>query len=247
MTEAATAPPDRDRSDQGPRWGLGDAAAGFVVSLLGGQVAITAILGATGRSFEDLDELPLSLVALGQMGLWLGLLGAPVLATRLKGRGMVTDLGFRGRWSDIWIGGVIGGLTQLPLLPVLYAPILWLLDKTQGDVEGPARELTDRAVDPLGVVLLILIVAVGAPIMEEIFYRGLLQRSLLKRGLPPPVAIAITSVVFGLSHFQALQLPGLIVAGAVFGVLAHQAGRLGPAIAAHVVFNTVSVVALLAA
>jgi len=90
-------------------------------------------------------------------------------------------------------------------------------------------------------------VGVGAPIIEEIFYRGLLQRSLIKRGLPAGLAIGITSVVFGVSHFEALQLPGLVLAGAVFGVLAHRSGRLGPAIAAHVGFNLVTVVALLLA
>jgi membrane protease YdiL (CAAX protease family) len=59
--------------------------------------------------------------------------------------------------------------------------------------------------------------------------------------------IGISSVVFGLSHGQLLQLPALILAGVLFGVLAHRAGRLGPAIAAHVAFNMVTVVSLLAA
>jgi uncharacterized protein len=54
-------------------------------------------------------------------------------------------------------------------------------------------------------------------------------------------------LIFGLSHFELLQLPALVLAGAVFGWLAHRAGRLGPAIAAHVAFNMVTVVALLAA
>ncbi len=56
----------------------------------------------------------------------------------------------------------------------------------------------------------------------------------------------IGGTFFGLVHFQLLQLPGLIVAGILFGILAHRAGRLGPAIAAHVTFNMVTVVALLA-
>ena len=245
MTEAATAPPEVP--SQAPRWGLGDAALGFVVGQVGGVVLMTVILSATGRTFEEVDDLPLSLMAIAQVGLWLGLLGVPLVATWRKGRGVVTDLGLRAGWEDAWRGGLIGVVLQFPVLPILYAPILALLEKTSKELEGPARELTDKADDPLGVVLLILIVGVGAPIIEEIFYRGLLQRSLVKRGLPAGLAIAITSVVFGLSHFEALQLPGLVVAGAVFGVLAHRAGRLGPAIAAHVGFNMVTVVALLAA
>ena len=37
------------------------------------------------------------------------------------------------------------------------------------------------------------------------------------------------------------------MAGAVFGTLAYRADRLGPAIAAHLTFNMVTVIALLAA
>ena len=230
-----------------PRWGLGDVALGFVVGQVGGLVLMTLILAITGRSPDEIDDLPLALVALAQVGLWLGLLGVPLLATRRKGNGVITDLGLRGRWEDAWKGGLIGVAVQFPLLPMLYAPILALFDKSSRDLEGPARELTDRATDPVGVVLLILIVGVGAPIIEEIFYRGLLQGSLLKRGIPVGTAILLTNIVFGLSHLQVLQLPGLAVAGVVFSVLAYRARRLGPAIAAHVGFNMATVVALLVA
>lgn len=248
MTETTVAAPASPAAPSATRgWGLGDVALGFLLGQVGALVATTAILGATGRSLSEIDDLPLSLLAMAQIGLWLGLLVVPVLVTRRKGNGPVADLGLRFRWADVPKGGAMGVLVQFPLLPLLYGPILVLLDKTAGDLDGPARELTDRADGTVGVILLILIVGVGAPIVEEIFYRGLLQRSLLKRGMSPWWAIGLTSVLFGLSHFVALQLPGLIVAGAAFGVLAHRAGRLGPAITAHVGFNMVTVVALLVA
>ena len=44
---------------------------------------------------------------------------------------------------------------------------------------------------------------------------------------------------------QPLQFPGLFVAGLLFGALAWRAGRLGPAIFAHVGFNTVAAIVLL--
>lgn len=247
MTEAAAAPDSADVAPRPRTWGLGDVALGFSIGILGAQLALGAILGATGRSADQVDDLPLSLVALAQMGLWLGLLGGPWIATRLKGNGLVTDLGLRARLGDLWRGGAVGAGLQLVALPLLYWPLLHLLDKSSSDLEGPAREMTDRAVGPLGVVLLVLIVGVGAPVVEEIFYRGLLQRSLLKRGLPPAVAIGISAVVFGASHFQLLQLPALVLFGAAAGILAHRSGRLGPAIAAHVAFNMVTVIALLIA
>jgi membrane protease YdiL (CAAX protease family) len=245
VTEATAAPagaPSRPRT-----WGLGDVVLGFVVGIVGSQVALSVILAATDRTVDQVDDLPLSLVAIAQIGLWVGLLGAPVLATRWKGNGLVADLHLRARWSDAWQGGGAGVALQLAVLPLLYWPLLRLLDKGASDLEGPAREMTDRADGALGVLLLILIVGVGAPIVEEIFYRGLFQQALRKRGLPPVAAIGISATVFGLSHGQLLQLPALIIFGVAAGTLAHRAGRLGPAIAAHVAFNMVTVIALLAA
>lgn len=245
MTEAV-APPPADAPAVDRSWGLGDVLLGFSIGLAGAQLVLAAILAATNRTVDQADDLPLSLVAVSQAGLWIGLLGVPLMATRLKGRGLVADLGLRARWRDLWQGGAVGTVLQLVALPLLYWPLLDLLDQDSSDLEGPARELTDRAAGPLGVLLLVLIVGVGAPIVEEIFYRGLFQRALLKRGLPPAAAIGINAVVFGLSHLQLLQLPALVLFGVVAGVLAHRSGRLGPAIAAHVAFNMVTVIALLA-
>lgn len=228
-----------------PSWGLGDVVLGFAIGLAGAQLALAAILGASGRTVDEVDDLPLGLVALAQTGLWVGLLGVPWVVTRLKGRGLAEDLGLRAQRRDLWRGGAIGAALQIVALPLLYWPLLELLDKAPSDLEGPARDITDRATDGVGVLLLVLIVGVGAPVIEEVFYRGLFQRALLKRGLPPAAAIGINATVFGVSHGQLLQLPALILFGATAGILAHRSGRLGPAITAHVAFNMVTVVSLL--
>ncbi len=230
-----------------PRWGLGDAVLGFLIALTGSQIVLALILVVTNRSIDEVDDMPLSLVAIAQVGLWVGLLGVPLIATRLKGGGLVRDLHLRVRGADAWRGGVVGVLLQLVALPLLYWPLLDVLGKDASELEGPARAMTDRADGLVGVVLLVLIVGVGAPIVEEIFYRGLLQGALLKRGFRPAAAITLSATVFGVSHFALLQLPALVLFGAVAGVLAHRAGRLGPAIAAHVTFNMVTVVSLLVA
>ncbi len=244
MPDLAAAP---ERPERPPRWGLGDVVLGFAIGLVGAQLVLSVLLAATGRTLDEVDELPLSLVAVSQAGLWVGLLGVPLVVTRFKGGGLVHDLGVRVQWSDLWRGGSVGAALQLLVIPLVYWPLLELLDKTPSDLEGPARELTDRAEGPLGVVLLVAIVGIGAPVIEEIFYRGLFQRALLKRGLPPAAAIGINATIFALSHGQLLQLPALLLFGLAAGVLAHRSGRLGPAITAHVAFNMVTVVALLAA
>lgn len=226
------------------RWGLGDVALGALLGFVGSQIVLAIILTAGDHSADEIDELPLGLVALSQLGLWLGLLGVPWLATRLKGNGLVADLGLRIRRRDLWVGGVTGVVLQVVAIPLLYWPLLDLLGKDPSELEGPARELTDRADGALGIALLVIIVGIGAPVIEEIFYRGLFQGAMRKRGLGPVVSILVVATLFGLSHGEMLQLPALVLFGATAGWLAHHYGRLGPAIAAHVSFNMVTVIAL---
>jgi membrane protease YdiL (CAAX protease family) len=179
------------------------------------------------------------------MGLWFGLFGVPYLLTRLRGNGMRRDLGLEVRWwPDLPLGGFWGFVGQFGILAIVYLPMQWFTDVTQEELSEPARDMADKATGALGVVLLVLIVGVGAPIVEEIFYRGLVQGSLVRR-LGPVWGIGIASAIFGLVHFQLLQLPALALAGVLFGVLAYRSGRLGPAIVAHVVFNMTAVVVLL--
>jgi membrane protease YdiL (CAAX protease family) len=240
VTEAAPAAPARSFS---PRQGLLYAVVGLVVAVVASNLAFAAVIVATGRTLDQADDLPLSLVALLQVPLWSGLLGAPLWASAKRGAGMVTDFGLRVLRRDIPAGLFWGALTQLVLVPLLYLPLITLFNLDTGKLDDPATSLSDRANSPVGVLLLFLVVVIGAPIVEEIFYRGLVQRSLA-RLLPPPVAIGITAVVFGASHLQMLQLPALVLFGVVSGVLAHRSGRLGPSIFCHMAFNAVTVIAL---
>lgn len=228
------------------RWGVLIAAVGWLVGLLGGSIAFAIVLAASGTHVDDADTLSLGWVAVAQVGLWVGLLGAPLVASRVFGSGMRRDYGLWARWQDLPLGALLGLVGQFTILWLVYIPMSWVSDVTTEEFSEPAREMTDRASDPLGVVLLVVIVGIGAPIVEEIFYRGLLQRSLI-RLVGAGWGIAGASVAFGAAHFQPLQFPALTLAGVLFGVLAHRYERLGPAIAAHMVFNLTAVVALLVA
>jgi membrane protease YdiL (CAAX protease family) len=225
------------------RWGLGDVLVGFAVGFGGSLIAGGAYLSATGR--ETADDIPLSALALLQIPLWVGLFGVPLVATGIKGRGPVEDLGLRARPGDVPVGLLVGALTQLVLIPLLYVPVLWLLrDIDREEISEDARRLTDQAHGG-GVLLLVLVVVICAPIAEEVFYRGLLLRALEPR-LGRVGGLLTQAGVFGLSHFQAIQFPALVLFGLVAGILAQRTGRLGPGIAAHMAFNGTAVFTLLA-
>ena len=207
------------------------------------NLVAAVVLSATGRAGESFDDLPLTYVALFQLPQWLATLGITWWAVARKGNGLVRDLGLRLMPRDAPLGLAIGAATQAFLVPLLYFPILRLLDESPDDVAEEARRLTDKA-SGLGVVLLIVVVVLVAPVVEEIFYRGLLLRSLERR-LGDGWALVVSSAVFGVAHLQALQLPALVLFGLVAGALAQRHRRLGPSIFAHIAFNAVTVIVLL--
>lgn len=218
-----------------PAWGLGDAVAGFLVAQLASSLVIVAWLSIT-RS----DEASLLVLGVGQLGLWVGLLGAPLRAARRKGSGDLRHefgLGFEVRDGQ-WV--LLGVVCQIVALPVLY----FLIELVVGDLDvgAPARELADRFTG-LGYVILAVLVVLVAPVVEEIFYRGLLLRAATRRW-GERVAILVSSAWFGASHFQLVQFPALFGLGVVLAVLACRSRSLGPPIAAHVGFNAVTIVAL---
>jgi membrane protease YdiL (CAAX protease family) len=247
-----------------PRWGLGEAFGGFALAIVVGGLFAGAILaitgyetplpspgGAVGRVSGQLatgqvPDVPaprsLALDALQQLPFWASLLAVPYLAARFKGNGWVRDFHIRLERSDIGIGLAVGIFSQLVLVTGFY----WLLFQVIGDqdVSAEARELTDRATTPLGVILLFVIVGIGAPIAEEVFFRGLALRAFRKRGWGWWPSIVVTALYFGATHLQPLQFPALVIFGVVVGWLVQRTDRLGSAIWAHVGFNLTAAVVL---
>jgi membrane protease YdiL (CAAX protease family) len=232
------------RAGDGVRWGLGDAVGWWIVGFIGGGIASGIVLAVAGA--DDLDDLSLGWLAIAQLGLWIGLLGGPLVAAKLKGHGPVGDFGLRIRGGDVPLGLLVGFVSQWVIVWVVYLPLQLLTDISTSDISEPAQEMTDRAGDPLGVALLVLIVGIGAPIVEEIFFRGFLQRALVRR-IGEPLGVGVAALAFALTHFQWLQLPALFLFGVVLGIVTLRHRRLGPAIVAHMVFNMTAVVSLLVA
>ena len=85
-------------------------------------------------------------------------------------------------------------------------------------------------------ILLFVTIAVVAPLLEEILFRGLLQNSLSKR-LPVWAAIALSALIFGAMHMDFYAMPPLVLMGAIFGVIYHLTGSLRVTIVLHMINN----------
>lgn len=220
-----------------PRWGLGDAVGGWLVGFSAAIVAAGAWVAATGDDEAGLGPFAVQLVAL-----WAGLLGAVALASRRKGTGdLGADFGFSFRPVDVALG-VAAGVASQALVALAFVPLEWAFPDL--DVGAAAEEALDGGFDVPTAVRAALVV-LGAPVVEELFFRGLLQRALARR-VGPALAVAGSSVLFGLAHVgQVLAaLPALMAFGAVLGALAARSGRLGPSVVAHATFNLLTVVAV---
>ena len=247
-----TAPSDAPVASDPVRRRLG--MAGLLVACLSFLCSLfaSALLGgiyATARGFDRqaaTGDLGFALVT--SAGLWVGFLVLPILWARRQG-GPSSHLGLDARWVDLPLGVAVG-LASAVVTAVVSAVLL--TSAQQDALEAKAEKVVDRAQGPVGAVLLVLALCVVTPLAEEVFFRGLLFRSLHR--LVGVVAAALAAgLIFGLVHFSGG--PGLVVVAqlgllALFGValcvLTHRTGRLGAGIAAHATFNAITVIGLLA-
>ncbi len=231
---------------------FGLAVGGFAAGYLASAVLLTVFAAASGN-LKDLSHLegmsvpPWWVTIAGLTGLWMGFLGAVFLASRLRGSGNpVADMGLRvSRW-DAPVGIVIGIVGQLAV-DLLYLPFERAIPSLQHDLNAPANRLTGgfHGAD-LAVIAVLTVVVV--PIVEELFFRGLLLQSLVRlfRGagsrLGPTLSVLSTGILFGLAHAEPVQLAGLALFGVVLSVMAYRTGRLGACMFAHAAFNGFAVV-----
>lgn len=259
----------------GNGFGLAEAALGLVVGFLLSVLAVSAYQAIRGQHGST-ASYGADIVSL--LGLWVGLIAAAVAATRMRqssGEGalvapgprvaparpspdalvarpstgsIVEDYGLRIRpILDVPLGLAVGVGAQFLLIPALEAPLRPFVPHLDQRLGHPARQLLGGAHGP-GLVVLAVLICLGSPVVEELFFRGLLLRGLIGRLRPlgrraaPAASIVLTGIVFGLVHFEALQLLGLAGFGMVLGLLAWWTGRLGPSIVAHVAFNSTTVI-----
>jgi len=93
---------------------------------------------------------------------------------------------------------------------------------------------------PLRVLLTVVAIGLAPAFGEEVFFRGLLQRSLTPRW-GRGVALVMTATAFGFFHLDGAQGTVAFCAGLFLGWVAERLGSVRPGIAAHATNNTLFV------
>jgi membrane protease YdiL (CAAX protease family) len=209
-------------------WGLAGVAAGSVLSLVLQAIASVLFPGSRAAS-----------LLLGEIGLWSAFAGTCLLVSRKYGTGRLSvDFGLRFKPSDI-----PAGLAAFVASFFVAAVIGGLFAHTR--YHGSNTEiLTGQKGSTTGIIVVAFIAAVGAPIFEELFFRGFLRTALASR--LGSAALVVQAILFGLAHYQTglgWQNLSVVVAisglGLVLGYTAQRTGRLAAGILAHGLFNLV--------
>ncbi len=236
---------------------MGDLPLGlpfiFLFAIAG---VVVGVLFASGDELGDLvdgdaAELPVAVLALSLAGQQLGQGLWPLVVSWWKGLGPVADwrLGFKPVDLALGLGTAVIGVGAAAVASAIVSNLVSLTDESEAD---NTQFLTDAEGTPW-LYLLLFLVVVGAPLAEELFFRGLALRAIENRA-GPVVAVVGSTILFTLPHFIGSGLAGTLVlfasigsVGAVLGTVTVKVGRLWPAIIAHMAFNALGAAGALGA
>lgn len=128
------------------------------------------------------------------------------------------------------------GVSVVFILAAMYALNLLI---EQVDIPNTMEDtFVAMSRNPFGV----LSIALLAPILEELLFRGAIQGHLQEVGLHPWHAILIASLIFGMVHGNPAQILFAFPLGIMFGWLYYRTGSLLPGIIGHMLNNSVAAV-----
>ncbi len=140
------------------------------------------------------------------------------------------------------LGFAFGAVNYLAWAVPLMAAAQAIFPKSIVEQFDSAR-VFDRST-PVELAMVLAGVSIAAPLGEELFFRGFMQRGIeVHRG--GPRAIVVTAFVFSAFHLDPVGLTARFQLGVLFGLLVWRAGSLWPAIAAHSANNLISAVLFL--
>lgn len=215
--------------------------AGYVLGQLLASILDAVVVSATHFSggmsaLARMNDPPWWSNVLGLAGLWTGFAVAIFLAQRRGGLEPLTDA-WRPRWSDT--GYLVVGVACQVVVGLAYAPFHFKnMDKPVNHLFGAAHGAS--------FALLAVMTVVGAPVVEEWLFRGVLFRTFesafTARGgrYGTAAAVALSALVFAAAHGEVLQMPGLFFLGLVLAVVVLRTRRLVPAVATHLGFNALT-------
>ncbi len=217
------------------------------IALLGflGGFFLSAVLGGIAYGITQRETSSLVLL-FGFIGFWTPLVVAARYASKRLGSGsMAADLGWSFRSSDLGWGVLVAlaGVAASFLVGLVLSPFPDLVGTNTGFIEAQKG-------NTLGLWAVAAASVIGAPVVEELFFRGLVQRAL-NAVMAVVAAALVQAAIFGLIHSDpglgaknVSVVLGVGAFGVVLGFAGIKFGRLGPLVLGHALFNALAVIPL---
>jgi membrane protease YdiL (CAAX protease family) len=232
----ATTEDVREAASPPATWRYWEAFPVFAIAVIG-----SAVLGAPVIFLPDSSGWSFVLAALaGQIAFVTSVL----FWVRFVNHGSIAALGRSRRpWRDLALGTGAGlGLVVIGFASA--ALVLMAAREILGHEPVPPEQIP-RSVEGLSLIVAGLVVIVGAPLSEELFFRGFVYKGLRGRFGVWPSAL-VSAVAFSLVHVDPILIFALFPVGLGLALIYEHRGSLVTAIAAHGVFNLVGFVTIIA-
>lgn len=122
----------------------------------------------------------------------------------------------------------------MPLITTVNIITLFFTDNT-------ALELSNSIMD-MPFILNFLMIAVLAPLSEEIIFRGIIFSGYKKKNII--VGAIYSGIIFGFMHMNFNQMSYAVIIGIILALLNEAAGSIWASITAHIVINAQNVIAM---
>lgn len=204
-------------SRQGPpgdSLGAADAAVGFSLAVL------------LFWAFAPLAQKHMLIGTL--VSQWGGMFGLAWLYVWLRRLPPAATLGYRRPHKRYWLSALLigtGGWLVVGLLTQWVAP-------PRPEVTSALRTMLNSLSPPVALLLF----AITPAVCEEVLFRGLILRALLKR-FAPGISVILVSLLFGLFHFSTDRLLPTATLGLLLALLAWRSGSLWPSMIVHALNN----------
>ncbi len=184
------------------------------------------------RFFENSNLLMMVLYAL--------LLAVLVIVSALRKKNILHELGMKKPRIAALPIALVAGIGMSCLVNVIMTVIASVAPQIMEDYSSTM----DATYNMQDVFLYVLTGVIGAPLIEELFFRHLMA-GRLSRAMPKLLAILLSSAVFGLVHEHPVQwiyagLLGILMASVYFAY-----DSLLPAVVLHAGFNSVSLLSFI--
>ena len=219
------------RAQRFPTWGDMLAVVGIYLLATVATSIVTAIVAAVSGGAESLAERmssgPMSALSYG-LSMALTIVGVLIYRKLRRGEGRVFRLSLRGfnpmliLWGFVLV--LITGIVIEPVLNLFPESFLELLNN-MGANGGWS----------------VLMLAILAPVLEEILFRGILLEAVREK-YSSGRAIVVSALMFGVIHIIPQQVVNAFVIGLILGFIYVRTDSLWPVIIIHALNNAMAYV-----